>query len=64
MIDLTRTFDPQNRLHYGTSEIGASNLGGTFIVDLLLKVLKEFNFGVDNSKVYFGIGENMASEDN
>ena len=32
------------------------------IVDLIVKIIKEFRFGEDNSKTYFGTGKNMRSE--
>lgn len=38
IIDLSRTFDPTDKKHYGTTPIEPSNVSGQFIADLIAKV--------------------------
>ncbi|CAM9159586.1 unnamed protein product, partial [Hapterophycus canaliculatus] len=38
IIDLSRTFDPTDKNHYGTTPIEPSNVSGQFIADLIAKV--------------------------
>ncbi|CAM9130475.1 unnamed protein product [Choristocarpus tenellus] len=64
LVDLSRTFDPNDRSHYGSTPIEPSNKSGQFIVDLVIKVLKEFKFGQESgAKVYSGTGENIVVQD-
>mmetsp|Transcript_59750 Transcript_59750/g.98643 ORF Transcript_59750/g.98643 Transcript_59750/m.98643 type:complete len:679 (+) Transcript_59750:31-2067(+) len=57
VIDLSRTFDPFDRTHYGSTSIEPSNLSGQFIVDLIHFVHEdfEFNASVKTSKIYSGL---------
>ncbi|CAM9888599.1 unnamed protein product [Ascophyllum nodosum] len=64
LIDLSRTFDPNNRSHYGSTPIEPSNLSGQFIADLTLKVLQEFRFGEEASgKVFSGANKEAQVQD-
>lgn len=38
VIDLSRTFDPTDKRHYGSTPIEPSNTSGQFIADLIAKV--------------------------
>lgn len=38
IIDLSRTFDPNNKNHYGSTPIEPSNTSGQFIADLIAQV--------------------------
>ena len=40
IIDLSRTFDPTDKRHYGSTPIEPSNMSGQFIADLIAKVGK------------------------
>ena len=57
IIDLSRTFDPNNEKHFGSSPIEPSNLSGQFIADLVKYVLKIYNFEDINqeSLIFYGI---------
>ena len=57
IIDLSRTFDPSNDDHYGSTEIEPSNLSGQFIVDLIRYVLESYDFedGKRSSTVFYGL---------
>ncbi|CAM9682723.1 unnamed protein product [Discosporangium mesarthrocarpum] len=61
LIDLSRTFDPNNGTHYGSTPIEPSNISGQFIVDLLLKqVMLDFRFGEETgTRIYSGVGKEM-----
>lgn len=39
IIDLSRTFDPNKKSHYGSTPIEPSNISGQFIADLIAQVL-------------------------
>lgn len=54
VIDLSRTFNPENKSHYGTTPIEPSNKSSMFIANLIIKVLGDFKFGEDTSKIYYG----------
>ena len=56
IIDLSRTFDPWIREHYGSTNIEPSNLSGQFIADLTEFVMNDFDFDNNTkSMVYYGI---------
>lgn len=47
VLDLSLTFDPHNRLHYGSTEIEPSNRSNTKIADLIDHVTKNYKgYGV------------------
>jgi len=56
VIDLSKTFNPNDPTHYGMGNghdpIEPSLIGSQFIADLIKKVISDFKFGVDESKVY------------
>ena len=58
VIDLAKTFDPNDPTHYGkgtgSSPIEPSNKSSQFIADLTKKIIEDFKFGVDESKIYYG----------
>ncbi len=57
ILDLSRTFDPFDRSHYGSTEIEPSNISGQFICDLVKFIVEDFNWeGGDKrkSKLYYG----------
>lgn len=60
IIDLSKTFDPNDPTHYGegngTSPIEPSNKSSQFIADLIAAVINDFKFGTDSSKIYYGRG--------
>ena len=60
IIDLSKTFDPNDSSHYGkgngSSPIEPSNKSSQFIADLISTVIFDFKFGSDSSKVYYGHG--------
>ena len=62
VIDLSRTFDPNKSKYYGSTPIEPSNFGGEIICDLTIKVLEDFKFQQDKSKIYYG--ENIKIEEN
>jgi hypothetical protein len=64
IIDLSRTFNPLDTADYGTTPIEPSNKSGQYICDLTMKVLDEFKFGEDKSKIYYGKGKNMVIDNN
>ena len=64
VIDLSRTFNPLDISHYGSTPIEPSNKSGLFIVDLIETVLSDFNYEKDESKVYYGIGKDLKIEVN
>lgn len=67
VIDLSRTFNPLDKSHYGSTPIEPSNKSGLFIVDLIETVLRDFNYEKDESKIYYGIGKDIKidlNEDN
>lgn len=59
IIDLSRTLDPFNRNHYGSTSIEPSQESGQFIVDLIIKILSvwDWNDTKNNvkSKIFYGI---------
>merc|ERR1719245_1057617 len=63
VIDLSRTFDPSNAAHYGTTEIEPSNVSGQFIVDLIRHVVESFDFDKEtrNSTVFYGLKGSINS---
>jgi len=63
IIDLSRTFNPYDGSDYGTTPIEPSNKSGLYIVDLIKKVVEDFNFGVDKAKIYTGFGPNIQIEE-
>ena len=64
VIDLSRTFDPLDSSHYGTTPIEPSNESGMFIAELVNTVLNDYDFEYGSSKVYYGHGNNIKIEDN
>ena len=55
IIDLSRTLNPFNRKHYGTTTIEPSNESGQYIVDLIKYINDNYNFNNKKSKIYYGI---------
>ena len=55
VIDLSRTFDPLDYSHYGSTPIEPSNKSGIFICEKIVKVLESFDFKGEESKVYYGL---------
>lgn len=57
IIDLSRTLNPFDRNHYGSTAIEPSIVSGQFIVDLIIKILSHWDWNDDKreSKIYFGI---------
>merc|ERR1712129_342194 len=69
IIDLSRTFDPFDRTHYGSTSIEPSNKSGQFIVDILQFINQQFAFNVDTDKsqIFYGLKTDkngIAVEDN
>ena len=58
VIDLSRTFDPSNEKHYGSTPIEPSNLSGQMIVDLIKFVCQKYDFNKDDnsreSMIFYG----------
>lgn len=48
----------------GSSPIEPSNLSSQFIANLIAIVVKNFKFGVDDSKIYYEHGSNIHVMDN
>jgi len=44
VIDLSKTFDPSNQSHYGTTPIEPSNLSGSTIARLIKHVIENHDF--------------------
>ena len=49
MIDLSKTFDPQDRKHYGSTTIEPSNLSGESIANLIKTVIEVHDFSSDGA---------------
>jgi len=65
VIDLSRTFDPFDRTHYGSTSIEPSNKSGQFIADLVQRVHEDFAIDVEKgkkakSKIYRGLKSSKA----
>ena len=54
VIDLSRTFNPKDKSHYGTTPIEPSNKSSMFIANLIMKVLEDFKFEESESKIDYG----------
>lgn len=50
IIDLSRTFDPNNKSHYGSTPIEPSNKSGQFIADLIAEVMFPSAYGIDTTQ--------------
>lgn len=57
VINLSSTFDPKNRAHYGSTEIEPSNFSSQCIADLIQYV----NNNYDNHKIYSAPNCNMSN---
>ncbi len=59
MMDLSRTLNPFDPLHYGSSGTEPSMVGGQFVVDLLFKILAvwDWNDAQRASRVFYGTKE-------
>lgn len=64
IIDLSRTFNPLDTADYGSTPIEPSNKSGQYICDLTMKVLDDFKFGENESKIYYGKGKNIVIDKN
>lgn len=64
VIDLSRTFNPNDFSHYGSSPIEPSNLSCDFIVNLIVKIINKFDFNKGVSHIYYGIGNEIKIEEN
>jgi len=62
LIDLSRTFNPYDSGDYGTTPIEPSNKSGMYIAKLVEHVLEDFKFGIDQTKVYWGVPGQFQSE--
>jgi len=62
VIDLSRTFDPFDRTHYGSTSIEPSNKSGQFIADLVQFTLEDFALAADKvaSKIYYGLKKSKS----
>ncbi|CAM9665955.1 unnamed protein product [Ectocarpus sp. 12 AP-2014] len=64
IIDLSRTFNPNNKRHYGSTPIEPSNVSGQFIADLIAQVLAQFRFGEEaGGKIFSGAGDELVVHD-
>ena len=69
VIDLSRTFDPTDPTHYGTTDIEPSNKSGQFIADLVQFALEKFPFDAEQrtSRIYYGFrgrGAGIVEQEN
>lgn len=64
IIDLSRTFNPLDTADYGSTPIEPSNKSGQYICDLTMKVLEDFKFGKNESKIYYGKGKHVVIDEN
>mmetsp|Transcript_26906 Transcript_26906/g.23699 ORF Transcript_26906/g.23699 Transcript_26906/m.23699 type:complete len:542 (-) Transcript_26906:64-1689(-) len=57
IIDLSRTLNPFDRDHYGSTAVEPSIISGQFIVDIIIKILSDWDWNDDKrgSKIYFGV---------
>eukprot|EP00752_Nemacystus_decipiens_P010152 g9048.t1 len=64
IIDLSRTFNPHDKTHYGSTPIEPSNVSGQFIADLIAQVLAQFRFGEETKgKIFSGVGKDLRVQD-
>lgn len=52
IVDLSRTFDPYDCTHYGSSPIEPGVRGGRMIAQLVARVVRRFRWGVDPPALY------------
>jgi len=53
VINLSKTFNPDDKTHYGSSPIEPSNKSSMFISTLIKKVVQDFDFDANISKSYY-----------
>jgi hypothetical protein len=64
VIDLSRTFNPDDNSHYGSTPIEPSNKSSKFICEHIMDVLSSFKFNEDESSIFYGIGDKKKKEIN
>jgi hypothetical protein len=64
IIDLSRTFNPDDLSHYGSTPIEPSNKSSMFICEHVDRIVSNFKFGEEESNIYYGIDENTKCDKN